>query len=115
MTDGHARATLASAEDPLRRKVVDLLDLRVQVLGWDICGACAGRGLLPTAHKVRQMGNTGIVCPDCLRTRHIPVLRITGQIPELLLNALSDGAEVTELRSPGVGAVLPFEADVRIA
>jgi hypothetical protein len=110
-----ARGALNAADDGLRRRLIELLDLRVEVMGWTPCDMCGAKGLIRTTNEVRRQGNTGVVCPDCLRTRHVPALRVTGQIPELLLAALGHGGEVRELPSERVGAVLPFEADVRIA
>jgi hypothetical protein len=110
-----ARTTLNAADDGLRRRLIELLDLRVQILGWAPCDTCDAKGLLPTRSEVRRLGNTGVVCPDCLRTHHMPALRVTGQIPELLLVALGERWEVRELPAQHVGTALPFEADVRIA
>jgi hypothetical protein len=98
-----------AADDELRRRLIELLDLRVEVMGWKPCDTCDAKGLIPTTNEIRRQGNTGVGCPDCLRTRHIPALRVTGQIPELLLASLGDGAEVRELPSERVGVVLLFE------
>lgn len=110
-----AQATLVDADETLRRKLIDLLDLHVHVLGWAPCQTCDGKGLITTTSPVRRLGNTGLVCPDCLRTRHVPAIRVSGQVPELLLLALGGGGEVTDLAPGRAGTVMPFEADVRIA
>jgi hypothetical protein len=55
-----------------------------------------------------------LICPDCLRTRRIPVLRIAGQVPELLLATFDAGDTATVLTHAN-GLVMPFEADIRVA
>jgi hypothetical protein len=81
-----ARATLDAADDTVRRKIVDLLDLRVEVIRWEPCETCDGNGLLarlgPFRYNVAASGGRRrepIICPDCLRTRQIPVLRISAR------------------------------------
>jgi DNA invertase Pin-like site-specific DNA recombinase len=116
-----ARVALDAADDTVRRRIVDLLDLRVEVVRWEPCETCDGNGLLARpGPRSRDLAISGgrrrepIICPDCLRTRHIPLLRISGQVPELLLAALADGADIAEIASD-VGSLLPFEAAVRVA
>lgn len=118
-----ARSVLADADDALRRKVIDLLDLQVTVVAWEKCVTCDGKGLLANAGpRRRHVGpqddrrREPIVCSDCLRTRHIPVLRISGQVPELLLAALAagNGAGLPDLASDA-GSMLPFAANMRVA
>ena len=55
-----------------------------------------------------------LICPDCLRTRRIPVLRIAVEVPELLLAAFDAGGTAPALRQ-APGLVMPFEADIRVA
>jgi hypothetical protein len=52
--------------------------------------------------------------PDCLRTRQIPVVRVSGNVPELLVAALAEGAEIAEI-TPDVGPVFSFQAGGRVA
>jgi hypothetical protein len=54
------------------------------------------------------------LCPDCLRTRQIPVVRVSGNVPELLVAALGEGAEIAEI-GPDIGPVFAFQAVVRVA
>ena len=109
-----AGSALDQADDVMRRKLIDVLDLRVEVVRWDTCARCNGRGLIAGSARPRRRGNTGAVCPDCLRTRVVPCLRIAGQIPELLLTALSDGRDATELDLVR-GDVIPFSAEFEVA
>jgi len=53
------------------------------------------------------------LCPDCLRTRQIPVVRVNGHMPELLVAALAEGAEIAEI-TPDVGPAFSFQAVVRV-
>jgi hypothetical protein len=54
------------------------------------------------------------LCPDWLRTRQIPVVRISGHVPELLVAAVAECAEIAEI-TPDVGHVFSFQAVVRVA
>jgi DNA invertase Pin-like site-specific DNA recombinase len=109
-----ARQGLDDADDGTRNKVLELLDVRVEVQGWEVCSTCQGRGLLRYRHSQRRLGNTGNVCPACRRTRHIPDLRITGQIPETVLAAIAD-EPITPRTLRSSGSVLAFETAVHIA
>jgi hypothetical protein len=102
---GRARELLDDPDEALQRKVLDLLDVQVEVLGWDRCVTCAGNGLLSRpGPRRRHVGlehdrrSDVIVCPDCLRTRHIPSLRITGQIPACCWPASTHTPKVADLR-----------------
>jgi hypothetical protein len=79
------------------------------------------KGLLAASGpRRRNVGAAGylprkpMLCPDCLRTRQIPVVRVSGHVPELLVAALAEGAEIAEI-SPDVGPVFSFQAVVRVA
>lgn len=110
-----ARQALECADDTFRRKVIDVLDVRVEVTGWDQCGRCQGRGLIPReASGRRPRGSTGAICPDCLRTRVIPRVRVAGQVPELLLAALADGTDVSRI-DVLEGTVIPFSKELEVA
>ena len=78
-------------------------------------------GLLPASGpRRRNVGAAGYLhrkrtlCPDCLRTRQIPVVRVSGNVPELLVAALAEGAEIAEI-TPDLGPVFAFQAVVRVA
>jgi hypothetical protein len=45
------------------------------------------------------------LCPDCLRTPQIPVVRVSGHVPELLVAPLAEGAEIAEI-TPDIVATL---------
>jgi RecJ-like exonuclease len=89
--------------------------------GWEACSTCRGNGLLARPDpRRRHVGGDDdrrgelLICPDCLRTRRIPVLRIAGQVPELLLATFDAGGTAPALtQAPGL--VMPFEADSRVA
>lgn len=112
-----ARSVLDQADDTLRRKLIDVLDVHVEVLGWQSCTRCAGRGLIRLGKSTEpsRRGRTGGICPECLRTRVIPLVRIGGQIPELLLAALSNQGEVTHLESARGDVVIPFSTEIEVA
>jgi hypothetical protein len=109
-----AQQGLDDADDDTRNRVLELLDVRVEVQGWEVCTTCQGRGLLSSQHPQKRLGNTGNVCPACRRTRHIPDVRITGQIPETVLAAIADEMAIPQTLPPS-GSVLPFKAAVHIA
>jgi hypothetical protein len=101
--------------------VLELLEVRIEVLGWEACTTCRGNGLLARPgprrrHVGRDDDRRGelLICPDCLRTRRIPVLRIAGQVPELLL-AIFDSGDTATVLTRDNGLVMPFEADIRVA
>ena len=82
-----ARRNLDSDDPTLRRRILEVLGVRVRVTGWETCTTCAGGGLVaaepdPITGK-RKKGMAGAcVCPTCRRTRHVPLLTITGEIPD---------------------------------
>jgi hypothetical protein len=82
-----ARRTLETRDPSLRRRILDVLGVRVQVTGWQGCPTCHGGGLIavdpdPITGK-RPRGGTGSrSCPTCYRTRHVPLLAISGEIPD---------------------------------
>ena len=80
------------------------------------CEACDGRGLIPRAHEQHRRGNTGTPCPECRNSRRIPVLRIAGTVPEVLLSAITGPGSLAKIDSHGpAGAAVPFTTDVRVA
>jgi DNA invertase Pin-like site-specific DNA recombinase len=62
-----------------RKAVVALLDIRVTVLDWEVCGHCLGKG------KVRG-GTGGLPCPVCRNVRHVPNMVIKGKLTESLFS-----------------------------
>jgi len=84
----NAQRTLRNPTPEVRRSVVELLDLRVIVTGYDICGVCHGKGvILDLAAPVRSAWNGNgapATCPECQRLRMIPRLHIEGVIPDAL-------------------------------
>lgn len=79
-----ASESLTTPEPALRRRVLDLLDIRVTVTGWVVCDTCEARGLIAStdASGTRSRGATGTICPSCSRYRYIPVVDIEGVIPD---------------------------------
>ena len=78
-----AAAALDASDPATRRRVVDLLDVRVQVTGWDVCETCAGKGKVrdPRPQGERRHGNTGLNCPACHGHRWTPAVTVSGVIP----------------------------------
>ena len=79
-----AEQVLADPSPEAQRRILDLLDVRVRVSGWERCEACAGRGwvsarVAPAAHAP---GGTGTICLGCLRHRYLPVIHIAGVVPD---------------------------------
>ena len=75
---------------------------------WDTCPDCDGKGLVPKASTRRgqrpraavrggERWPTGQACPTCVRSRHIPVLTISGSIPDLIFDA--NDATIVDLAS----------------
>ena len=77
-------ARALDAPDPAtRRRLVDLLDVRVQVTDWDVCSTCEGKGKLrdPRPQGERRHGNTGLNCPTCHGHKWVPAVTVSGVIP----------------------------------
>ncbi|WP_445151134.1 recombinase family protein [Baekduia sp. Peel2402] len=82
-----ARAALATMGPDERRAVLDLLDVRVTVTGWQPCDVCGGKG------KV-QGGRGGTVCQSCHAQRRVPSFEVQGVVAEAL-DVGQLGAEVS--------------------
>jgi DNA invertase Pin-like site-specific DNA recombinase len=80
----HAEQLLANPTPIAQRRILDLLDVRVQITGWEHCEACAGRGFVAAGFetRTRNTGATGMSCPACLRHRHLPIICIAGVVPD---------------------------------
>ncbi len=79
-----AEQVLADPSPEVQRRVLDLLDVRVCVTAWKICDSCHGRGFVPAGFepRTRSRGATGVACPTCRRHRFLPVIEISGVIPD---------------------------------
>src|SRR4051812_25524765 len=78
-----AAATLDASDPETRRRLVDLLDVRVQVTGWSACDTCSGKGKLhdPRPPGERRHGNTGLNCPACHGHKWVPAVTVSGVLP----------------------------------
>ncbi|MFP5317189.1 MAG: recombinase family protein [Acidimicrobiia bacterium] len=79
-----ARELLATPTPEMQRRILDLLDVRVRVVGWELCELCAGRGFVSAGFDARSRprGSTGVVCASCRRHRFVPVIEIAGVVPD---------------------------------
>ena len=97
------RDVVARGEQALRQRIVELLDVRVQVTAWRTCPTCAGKGWLPDPRalpkvKVRPPGERmqPLKCPRCHAYKHLPDIEVSGMLPALSAQA------------PAVGRGTPF-------
>jgi len=79
-----AEEVLADPSPEVQRRVLELLDVRVRITACVPCEACAGKGLVSAGFDpgTRSRGATGVACPACRRHRFIPVIEITGVVPD---------------------------------
>lgn len=68
-----------------RRRILDVLDVRVAVTGWAACDACGGSGK-------RTGGHVGESCEDCHGMRQRAAVELTGVLPAAT-GAASVGAD----------------------
>lgn len=87
----HERLGTLTLEE--QRVVLDALDVKVRVLGWEPCETCAGRGKL-------RGGSGGVPCPTCRMSKAVPRIRIEGTWTTALLDAY--GQDVREQSGEGV-------------
>lgn len=80
----NALHALSTADDDLKRNVIDLLNLTIRVTDWKPCITCAGKGLLanPNPHRRKKIGRPALVCPTCKRHRWNPIIEIEGALPD---------------------------------
>jgi site-specific DNA recombinase len=103
----HARERLATASPTERRELIDLLDVRVTIQGWEECPTCGGKGKVRPpcvepgctephysrgfcrSHYWRERRGLepqgrppsgGEPCPTCRAMRRVPRLRIDGVV-----------------------------------
>jgi len=90
-----AQRTLANLTSAQRRRIIELLDVRVGVTGHQKCPTCNGKGIILDPYApVRDNWNgkgSPATCPSCRRLRTLPRLAVTGCVPD----ATSLGAEGT--------------------
>lgn len=84
------REAVVSSETSIRRRVIALLDVKVQVLGWRTCPTCNGKGWLPDPNRLPKLKTrrTGPrmwpqKCPECRGYRHVAEVEIAGVLPVL--------------------------------
>lgn len=79
-----AEHLLANPSQAAQRRILDLLDVKVKVTGWEQCEACGGRGFVAAGFEpgTRGGGATGVICAACRRHRFIPVIQISGVVPD---------------------------------
>lgn len=115
-----AQRGLDKADHTTRTRIMDLLELQVDVTGWEPCETCDGKGLLRYDETPRRHVPVGddrrqkqLICPDCLRTRQIPRMKIRGTVPETLMLGLREDEDTVVPLSGG--QELPFTADINVA
>ena len=78
-----ARTALGDPTPDLKAHVIDLLDIRVTIVGHTPCITCSGRGLLPSTQGAPEdrRSQTGAICPTCRRFRSLPTIELAGFLP----------------------------------
>lgn len=81
----NARRTLDNPNPEVRRRVIELLDIRVVVTGHIPCDTCAGKGVVLDLDAPQRGAWNGrgqpATCPSCRRLRSTPAISITGVVP----------------------------------
>ncbi|MDQ2847087.1 MAG: recombinase family protein [Actinomycetota bacterium] len=73
------RERVEDLSDTERRSVVELLGIRVTVMGYEDCGACVGRGMVRVPGEQRP-----VQCDQCYSMRRLPVLSVTITVPQAM-------------------------------
>jgi hypothetical protein len=60
-----AQDVLDTADETTRRRVLELLEVRIEVLGWEVCITCRGNGLLARPDPRRHVGGDVTVEVSC--------------------------------------------------
>lgn len=89
--------TLANTD---RREVLDLLNVKVSVMGWEVCEGCSGRKVVPTGHGARR-------CLACSGVGHVPLVLIEGTLTEHLFMAPIAPIEPREDLEPSLAGRSP--------
>ncbi len=106
-----AERILPAADTATKRQVLALLDVQVQVSGWEPCETCTGTGWIskyqpgqaPRAESGLPRVFCGIVCPTCHRHRWMPRFTIEGTIPEIGLHTAPETQDSARLPFKVVG------------
>jgi hypothetical protein len=97
----HARVTLTGASQETKRQLVELLDMAVTLTAVETCPLCLGSGKVSGKARGRR-------CPTCWGARFVPILKVTGDLPEAILAAGSVDATAG-------GVAWPFTFEARVA
>ena len=84
-----------------QRVVIEALELKVHVLGWDPCTLCGGTGKF-------KGGKGGTSCTACHMVKEVPRLRIDG-IWSSALDGDNVGHSVRGVDAPHTGALVRFD------
>jgi DNA invertase Pin-like site-specific DNA recombinase len=84
------RDAVARGDTALRHRVVAILDVQVQVIGWRTCPTCAGKGWLPDPKRLPKLKKRrdgprmwAQKCPQCRGYRHVAEVKVTGVLPPM--------------------------------
>src|SRR5262249_31969393 len=102
---GQAERILPDADPATKRRVLELLDVRVHVTGWERCDTCDGTGWVskfrpgdvPKTPSGRPAAFCGVECRTCQRHRHVPSFEIEGTVPEVDLQPALTTPETSRL------------------
>lgn len=91
-----ARQILPVADHATKTRILDLLDVKVHVEGFQPCPHCNGIGYISnpapatTDRPGRNRGNADKICPTCRRHRWLPQLSVEGTVPDTDLQVSAD-------------------------
>lgn len=80
-----ANRALRHPTPELRQRIIQLLEITVNVTGHQLCPTCEGRGIIAsgTPPRTQPRGHTGTICPTCQRYRTLPIIEIRGLLPDI--------------------------------